>query len=431
MKPSEKINRTWELRRRLVEIMLDDGSVEASAAVCLELSPRPQVIIRCEFPSTDAPATNEIQTKQQVDISLAPGVQIQAAVGNRWTLGGGKISNVLTLNSEPVTVLEHSTSLTRCKFALLNFPHVMGQQDVIRYPERGNTSHWLSYPRFKLLARPWLIDVIAEGSTGGMHYGLTRTGGSAIMHVGSITRVDGRDFFVADLQPLLTGLHLFLSFVRGSYCGLTLLSGQDSNRRRIWEQWGTYKAEPWRGVLKTWADPLKSHLLSSIFAGFWRSFNNPNLNDTIAKVMDWYLRSNESSEPEVSVVLTQAALERLAFSTVGPKSNRTEGGWIADALQAKGIDPDIPTGCRELCQIRTRYSWSHGPHALVDIRNDLVHANTRRGTLSSATLLEAQSLGLHYVELMLLKVFGYTGEYANRVKNPGWDSSLFENVPWA
>ena len=147
--------------------------------------------------------------------------------------------------------------------------------------------------------------------------------------------------------------------------------------------------------------------------------------------MDWYLRSNESSEPEVSVVLTQAALERLAFSTVGPKSNRTEGGWIADALQAKGIDPDIPTGCRELCQIRTRYSWSHGPHALVDIRNDLVHANTRRGTLSSATLLEAQSLGLHYVELMLLKVFGYTGEYANRVKNPGWDSSLFENVPWA
>ena len=240
MKPSEKINRTWELRRRLVEIMLDDGSVEASAAVCLELSPRPQVIIRCEFPSTDAPATNEIQTKQQVDISLAPGVQIQAAVGNRWTLGGGKISNVLILNSEPVTVLEHSTSLTRCKFALLNFPHVMGQQDVIRYPERGNTSHWLSYPRFKLLARPWLIDVIAEGSTGGMHYGLTRTGGSAITHVGSITRVDGRDFFVADLQPLLTGLHLFLSFVRGSYCGLTLLSGQDSNRRRIWEQSGVH-----------------------------------------------------------------------------------------------------------------------------------------------------------------------------------------------
>ena len=198
MKPSEKINRTWELRRRLVEIMLDDGSVEASAAVCLELSPRPQVIIRCELPSTDAPATNEIQTKQQVDISLAPGVQIQAAVGNRWTLGGGEDQQCLDPQfGTSDRCWEHSTSLTRCKFALLNFPHVMGQQDVIRYPERGNTSHWLSYPRFKLVARPWLIDVIAEGSTGGMHYGLTRTGGSAITHVGSITRVDGRHFFVA------------------------------------------------------------------------------------------------------------------------------------------------------------------------------------------------------------------------------------------
>ena len=189
--------------------MLDNGFVEASAVVNLELSPRPQVIIHCEFSSSDARATNEIQTKQEVDIRLDSGVQIRAAVGNRWTLGGGKISNILILQSEPATVLEQSLSLTRCKFALLNFPHIMGQQDVVRYPKRGDTSWWLSYQRFKLIARPWLIDVIAEGSTGGMHYRMTRRGGSAITHIGAITRVDGQDFLLNDLQPLLTAMHLF------------------------------------------------------------------------------------------------------------------------------------------------------------------------------------------------------------------------------
>ena len=431
MKPSEKINHTWDLGRRRVEIVLDNGSVEASAKVNLELSPRPQVILHCEFLSTDAEATNEIHTKQEVNVRLDTGIEVQAAVGNRWTLGGGKISNVLVLKSEPATVLEQSPSLARCKFVLLNFPHVLGKQDVMRYPDRGSTSRWLRYPRFKLMAHPWLIDVWAEGSAGGMHYRLTRRGGSAITHIGAITRVDGQDFIVDDLQRLLTALHLFLSFVRGSYCGLTLLSGQDLNRRRVWEQWGTYKAEPWRGVVKTWTHPMKSHLLSSIFAGFWRSLNNASLKDSVARVVHWYLRSNESAEPEVSVVLTQAALERLAHSTVGPKSNRPEGEWIAQALTDKGINSDIPIDCRELHRMQARHGWAHGPHALVDIRNDLVHADSRRGTLSPDTLLEAQSLGLHYVELMLLRIFGYSGEYANRLKYYGGDSSPIENVPWA
>ena len=391
MKPSEKINRTWQLKQFGAEVLLDSGLAQTKVTVNLELSPQPQLVLHCEFAATDAWATNEIGIQREVDVRLDTGIVIRVSVGNRWTLGGGKISNILIPDSGPVTVLEESVELSRCKFVLVNFPAMMGKQDVKRYPEPGKTSHWVTYPRFKLIGNPWLIDILAEGSAGGMHHRLTRYGGSAITHIGTITRLDGQVFSVSELQDLLSALHLFLSFVRGSYCGLALLSGHDLNRRRVWEQWGSYGVEPWKRELGTWAHPFRSHLLSSIFSGFWRSFKDQAISDTVSQVIHWYLRSNESSEPEVSIVLTQAALERLAYNTVGPRSGKYEGAWIAEALDKKGIDTGIPSSCSELCRISPNENWSHGPHALVDIRNNLVHAARRAGESTATRFLKLRN----------------------------------------
>ena len=67
--------------------------------------------------------------------------------------------------------------------------------------------------------------------------------------------------------------------------------------------------------------------------------------------------------------------------------------------------------------------WDHGPHALVRIRNELVHPEGRLGPISLSTRLEAQCLGLHYVELMLLNLTGYYSKYLNRLKR-GYSSQL-------
>ena len=45
MKPSEKVNRTYNLSRTTVEIWLDNRSVQVPVTVSLELSPTPQVIL--------------------------------------------------------------------------------------------------------------------------------------------------------------------------------------------------------------------------------------------------------------------------------------------------------------------------------------------------------------------------------------------------
>ena len=415
MKISERVNRTYELSRVTLEPLLDNGSVQCSAAVRLELAPRPQVILDCEFSSTETWATNEIRGKQEVVVRLDNGKEIECFVGSGFRLGGGKIGIDLILKSEPVTVLEDSVTLARCKFALINFPSMWGDIDVKRYSDPANTSRSFIYQRFQLEAGPWFIDIIGVDSLMGLHIALTRRGGSAITHVGNIKRVDQREFSIDELGQLLTTLHLFLSFARGSYCGLTLLSGHNRDRDRVWEQWGTHKAEPWRRDLPTWVPRLKSHLLSQVFSGFWRALTDDAKRDIMLKVVHWYLRSNDSIEPEVSVVLTHAALERIAYQSIGQRpKQKKEGDWIAEALDRMGIIFQVPAECQELRRLQGRYNLAHGPHALVALRNELVHPENRYGPISLSTFLEAQSLGLHYVEQTLLYLSGYTGEQVSR-----------------
>ena len=434
MKSSEQINRTYDLKQTSAEILLHNRSVRAPMTVSLELSPRPQLVLGYELSSTDARTSNEINALQQVSIRLDTGITIGTKVGNRWHLGGGKVSNILIPETEPFTAQDDKVSLERCRFALVNFPNMWGAKDITRYRDPQNRKVGRLYPHFHLEAHPWVVKIFGVESLMSVHYQMIRRGGSALTHIGTITNNSGQGFRVSELQSFLEALHLFLSFARGSYCGLTLLSGYDSNRDRVWEQWGTHKVEPWRRELQTWADSSSSHMLTQVFEGLWKLLRTQGQRDTISKVIHWYLRSNESIEPEVSIVVTHAALERLAFSTAGsmrrPRSV-TEGDWIDQALTAKGIKTGISNHCPELRRLQRVHGWSHGPHGLVDIRNDLIHPDSIRGPFSTSALLEAQCLGLHYVELMLLQQSGYIGQYVNRLKSAQSPQSQIETVPWA
>ena len=220
-------------------------------------------------------------------------------------------------------------------------------------------------------------------------------------------------------------------FVRGSYCGLSFLSGQDSQRETVWKQWGSREVEPWRGALSTWVCALDSEMLSPVFEGFWKRFTDPAWNETISQVLRWYLRSNESSEPAVGIILTQAALERLSHAINGQASSARTGDQIAAALKSAGIDPQIPSHCQELTRLSRQFGWSHGPHAFVEIRNDLVHADRQLGTISDGAYSEARLLGQWYIELMLLHRFAYRGRYYNRLRDGEGYAAAVEDVPWA
>ena len=121
-------------------------------------------------------------------------------LGSPTTLGGGKIRLTMIPKSELVTVREESADFTRCKFALINFPSIWGENDVKRYPNPSKPGAGLIYQRFQLRSDPWLVDIIAVDSVMGVHFGLLQRGGSALTHTGTIVRTDGKQFSLDELK---------------------------------------------------------------------------------------------------------------------------------------------------------------------------------------------------------------------------------------
>lgn len=414
-KRKSRINQDILLKRTSIYLLLTERSMKVPAKAILQLSPRPRLAIEFElqyggYDDTGQHeaygASNEIRPEEILKIRLERGINIDTLLGDIWHMGGGKLSNILVPVEQPLTVVNEGVKINKCNFGLINFPSVWGKQDEQR---EGTISQ-----NFELQTHLWSIDIKAIEGLPAVDYKLKKSGGSAITHFGHITRTDRQDFSLGELESLLEGLHLFLSFSRGSYCGVAFLSGQDSNGKRVWQQWGSYKVEPWERELPSWVWRMGSERLSSAFAGFWDRFNSAPWADTIAKATHWYLRSNESNELETSIILSHAALERLAFELVGPKSGPT-GEWMAKAITQCGIDHKIPASCTDLGKLGNLRGYEHGPHALAEIRNDLVHPERKHGNISPEEQCEAWNLAQWYIELILLHLCDYKGNYWNRL----------------
>ena len=314
---------------------------------------------------------------------------------------------------QPVTIIQTGENLQSVKFNLINFSS-------------------LNYNSALLQAGPWQIEIKPLPELSAIKKRLKTEGGYALTHEGFIRRSDGKSFSVAEAHKLLDVLHLFLSFARGGNCGVTLIAGDDENGRQAWEQWGTYSTYPWFH-LSSWLDHRHDNhvALSEAFPGFLyiveQMTDAPD--DPIRVALYWYLRSNESSALQAGIILTQAALERLARQLLPNEKYETlknAAERIRAVLEEVGIDLAIPQSCKELRKL----AQVDGPEILTKIRNDLVHAEMRTN-VSLEAYLESRDLGQWYVELLLLRLFGYEGQYANRIAYTYESIWKPELVPWA
>ena len=199
-------------------------------------------------------------------------------------------------------------------------------------------------------------------------------------------RSDSKAFSEEEAENLLNGLDNFLSFVRGSSCAVTNVIGIGDDGGEAWKRWGAHAVSPWRGH-RSWSDIHVIGALSDIFAVFWDDYKNSK-ND-LERVLGLYAYSNDVEVVDVSIILNQAALELLAFLTVGEEGKT--GKRIAAALQKAGIDPQIPSFCEKLIALAEQKGYDHGPHALVGIRNSMIWIQNQPSTLLQSTLFTKPS----------------------------------------
>ncbi len=425
----KRVNCQIPLAKTQIQIIGGNGILEGvSANVVLRLSPVPRVFIdiKAELHSLVHFKIPTMPGEQPLKIRLPSGLEIEASITKAY-LNGVYRAN-LALTQQPVTAIQTGYKLQSVRFNVVNLPDFKCR---LRADDETGT--------VRLQASPWCIKFKAVPELSEVKKTLNEESGYGITHEGSIQRVDGELFSVEEAQKLLFGLYLFLSFARGASCGVTLISGSDKNDEQAWEQWGIYPTHPWLSLSSWFDESLNGETLSEVFPGFWCQLEqSPDAEySPIRLALYWYLRSNESNALAAGIVLTQAALERLARIILPPESYKElkfAAARLRAALEETGIDPKIPQSCQKLEAFRksipkSKIPMVNGPDTLTYIRNALVHSDDTN--ICEDAYFESWDVGRWYAELLLLNLFKYDGRYINRLKQKYEDKFKPEIVPWA
>ncbi|CAN5682154.1 hypothetical protein BH24ACT22_BH24ACT22_01960 [soil metagenome] len=404
-----------------VELLCGETSVKTTAVVKIRWLPKPRLLIECEFKGMHVPKPNH---GDQYVIEF-PSIGVSTSVD--WINRTYNSSSGTTLTLVPKNGLierQQESDLSRTTFHLVNF----------------SNSPMLRGGGIELEAGGWQIKIDPVPNLKNRTDELKRSGGYAITHAGEIQYGDNREFAQGDAIELLTALNNFFSFVQGFWVPPLLPVGYSSNNSVIWEQWGVRRTDPWQSV-PSWFNGLHEDPISTLFPGFWSRWNNELWQKAIESAVYWYVRSNtQGSGTDGSIILTQAALELLSWTTyVEANGGLSKEGFkklsAADQLRLllsrTGIPLGVPEELQGLSKLAKQFNWD-GANAFVNLRNSLVHpGHSREDDFSGGkAIFEGWLLGMWYLELILLKLFNYDGVYLNRLKLGGWVGDV-EDVPWS
>lgn len=310
---------------------------------------------------------------------------------------------------------------------------------------------------------------------------LDAQGGFAITHVGKLEQLDGQTFSAEEAREFLDIFAHFLSFARGFKVPLILYIGFDSDENKIWEYWDSSGGNSWKYV-SSWFDKNKAGKLAEVFPGFlcwWQDWK-----DSARLIINSYLETNYITTVDVKILLSQISLELIARillvekeSTIEEKDfdkHRPASDKLRLLLWSLGIPSKLPPtkitlsnklrlefllcgislgilcSCpkiklqrslldsfqpkstpilEELVEFTSQNNLKDGLHTLTEIRNHITHPKKKYDDLTFEVMFNASDLGLWYLELVLLAIFKYQGQYCNRLLNYTQNGQT-EQVPW-
>jgi hypothetical protein len=356
-------------------------------------------------------------------------------------VGGDQDEIVFIPKKSSVMVTRPSENISTATFHLFNFPDFIGPDDCILTTDEPLRRASRRCGRALLSADGWTITVVAKYRTDSLTRELEAQGGYALTHTGRIAREDGSTFSSEQLDDLLSCLQYFLSFALGRWAGVALPVGFDAQENKVFERWGMAKTAdgPWNGSC-SWFDPHHGIFLSQVFPGFMSLWTKKLWRQPLTHALYWYLGASDRRVGvgvDTGLILAQTALELLAWTycvldrkMVSPSAFKPRGLSAADKLRllasSLSIPLVIPPDFSALNGTRGK-KWADGMDALTGIRNSLVHPDAQT-ELPEYSYYEGWKLSLWYIDLVLLRLCGHDGEYANRLA-PRWIGQI-EAVPW-
>lgn len=417
-----------------------DSWLEGDGRAYLRLSPRCSLVIRSEFPPSMR-AFAELAMAPAVSFRFGTMSAAQEAIVLKCSVALNPSQATLDLLPNPSHLMLCSDRRLRVNSVLthvLNFPNFFssGQKaEDFRYQsEKNGTIKSQLIGRVILRDEAWEIDLQSLPTTRDLAVQLSREGGHAITHVARLARRDGKSFSISSAEKVLEEMRLFLSFARGQWTTTFGTTGINASGAVVFTDWSVRLAAPW-GAERSWFDIQHAECLSDLYPAFVRLIRNPKLGDAVARALYWYLRSNRGGEGagiDSGVVLSQAALELLADAQLGYRGLSKKGNAaerIRRASVSLNLPIRIPRSVRTLSAARKSGQWTDVPDAIAKIRNELVHPEGRLSVPIARVIIEAWLIAQWYIELFLLSMCSYRGDYSNRLR-AGWVGQI-ERVPWA
>lgn len=395
-----------------VFLHVEGETVSGRGSAKVKWFPRPRVEFQASFDTIihgDRDAEYEIEFPERTN--RIPLLWTNQTISNDGT------EMTLQAERQPFCVCSGGR-IDRVFFYLLNFPEL----------------HSIGFPTDPLQADGWQVSFRPIPGAEDIYEELDEVGGYAFTHVGEIRRKNGNSFSIEMAESLTEMLHFFFSFSAGAWTPLVFPVGLNESDEKVWEEWGFGKNHMFGTRRLSWLDQHTGEALADVFPGFYEKWTDPAWKKTLNDVIYWYVNANNQTQgTDTGIILAQAALELLAWTDLTQvrqlmSESHFEGNHAQEnfraLLQEVGIPQTVPSRLKDLCQLantlRTQYpdpgQTIDGPKIFSELRNNLVHPKDKRVEKHKRgrVMYEGATLGLWYIELLLLCLFDYDGEYANR-----------------
>lgn len=430
---TSSLNKAVELYSGELILRLNGREMTGAGRVLLKWLPTPRAVFEIDSLSGVIPLDDGAVFVPSLNYSCPVSVLRSSLT---WGGGRGAACGGIVRDHE----LPASGMVDQVIFHLPNFHHYLGES--IR--DAGVTGAWKG--RLVLGHDSWRIRVDAVPGADRLRKLLKADGGFAITNVGSIQLEDNRPFALSDAVDILNALYYYFSFARGAWCGPLLPVAFEAGVKK-WSRWEPPRVREWR-ERRSWFPELDYGVvqpLSDAFSGFIRLWDDSLWREPIMNAVHWYIEANTNAGGvEGGIVLVQTALELLSWvylvednaSKVMSGNKFNEVGAekrITSLLESLSIPIQLPKQFLDLASAVTTLEAKDGVGALVSLRNAIVHP--KKGKRQKVTQvgvsarIEALTVGLWYLELVLLRLVGYNGVYWSRVRS-GNNEQVRDIVPW-